>query len=307
MDRRDRSLWVRFRSFLFAIGAAWFVATPCTSAAQALIYGSGYEDCTGSPTAGLVAWSAIIGSPVAGEPDDAPEPVARYAGRCAMRADAAGDYVRDDSPVAEPTFLARFYVYPGFVNGTATVMRARAGATSRYEVRLTANASDVTIELLGRGGVPMTVATVPTNRWYGITLDWHAPSGLLQIHVRGGQFFNIGPLSHPNPPQSGDFIDVVELGWISGSATISPAAPDPRSGVLVDEYESRRTGLPGFLLPGDANGNGSYSQADVTAILNEVGGTLATGSPDCNEDGLVDSADAGCVASKALRFRNGME
>ena len=301
MERRDRSRLTLVRLFLAAAATAAAALTPLAALAQALVFRDGYEGCS------LSAWSSVSGMPFAAEPDDIPQPAARFAGRCAMRTAQAGEFVTDTSPGAEPAFIVRFYVYPGIVNGSATVLRARSGATPQFQVRVTADAANATIELLGRGGAPVPVASGPTNAWYGIQVDWDAFASRLDVQVRGAGFVNAAA-SHPNPPQSGDAIDEVDVGWIVGTATLSPAAPDPRSGVLVDEYDSRRSTPPGFLLPGDADGNDRYGSSDLATINNEVGGAvLASGAPDCDENGLVEAADANCVSAKALRFTSGME
>lgn len=237
----------------------------------------------GSPTGGAVVGAPLAGDPVAG--------VKRYSGLCGLRSTAAGQYVQDGLPSAEPSFIARFYVYTGVTGGTATVFRAisdQAGTPDNViSVEFNGTAFDFKNRLGASGG---TLAAAP-NKWYAVELKWARTTGNLDVKVQGsaastGLTGAFTGYSVETPASHG--IDMIQLGFIDGTAT---------GQISVDAYESRRSTDIGRLCRADANGNGTVNAADRSIITAELGGTLASGQADCNEDGNVNAADRSCVTN----------
>lgn len=78
-----------------------------------------------------------------------------------------------------------------------------------------------------------------------------------------------------------------------------------KSGVGYYKYESTRphavTSIAGTgNLPGDANNDGVINTSDISPLVAHLlGGTTATGRPDCNMDGVVNVLDVLCVNLRA--------
>jgi hypothetical protein len=226
------------------------------------------------------AWNGgETGNPQEGRPADG---VARYSGQCGLKSAATAQFVTDNTPTAETTFRARFYVYTGLSAGTAQVFRANnAGGTQQIGVTY-----DFAANLLrfatstGNGSV-----AVSPNAWYSVELNWSRAAGNMVATVRGA-----GATTDLTATVTGvgatDAIDTAQLGWVSGTGTATTR------GIITDAYESRRSTAIGRLCRGDANLDGTRNSGDGIAIRNEfLNGTLGAGQPDANEDGSVNSGD----------------
>jgi hypothetical protein len=239
----------------------------------------------------LQAWSSVSGSPVASGPDQPPT-VARYAGRCAMQADAIGDFVTDTSPADETGYRVRFYVYTGnHSGGLVDIFQAR-NASGTNLIRVQYSGTQLVFSM--NGTAISRSASVAAERWYSIELAWAAStSGSLSMIVQGAGSatpFGIAPITAIN--NASDRIASARLGKLAGAG----------SGFMnFDAFASSNSTSPGRLLRGDANGNGVVNIADVIAIRNEaLVGTLADGQPDCNENGDVNVTDVVCTRNIAL-------
>ena len=221
--------------------------------------------------------TGVNGTPLAGEPDDATS-VARYSGRCGLLSDAAGDFVRDGSPNNESTYRVRFYARASG-DGVQVFRAQNTGGTNMITV--THNAAGFSITT---SGGTQTSAALTANRWYSVEINW-AAGAQTTVTIQGAG--SATPLPTVTIPASlaGDRIDRADLGWISGGSGT----------VQVDGMESRRTTAIGRLCRGDANGSNTISAADRSTITGEIGGTLATGQPDCDENGTISAGDRSCV------------
>ena len=263
-----------------ALGAAFMLS----SAAQA---------CT------LDGWTAggigsIQGSPVAGGPAE-PVPnntIRRYSGLCGMRASAPGNFVQNDSPAGDQIFRARFYVYTSNA-GTATVYQAGNGTTAGV-VSVNSN-SGTQISVTPTGGSAMNFATT-ANRWYSVEIAMNSTAtpttgddpiaaNTVIARVGGGGSDTVAQQS--SAVNNGAVIDFARLGCVSGCT----------GNVDFEEYESTRSAgtAIGRLCRGDANGSGTITAADRSAVTGELGGNPATGLPDCNEDGNISAGDRSCI------------
>jgi hypothetical protein len=227
------------------------------------------------------AWSGgETGNPTEGRPADG---VARYSGQCGLRSSNTAQYVQDNTPTAETTFRARFYVYTGLASGSAQVYQARnASGTQMIGVTYDRNGNQFTFNTSGGSA---NIGSITPDRWYSIELNWNRTAGNMAVTVRGA-----GATTDSTANVTGvagtDQIDDARLGWISGTGT-----PTTRA-IVTDAYESRRSTAIGRLCRGDANNDGSRNSGDGIVIRNEfLSGTLGAGQPDANEDGSVNSTD----------------
>jgi len=208
----------------------------------------------------------------------------RYSGKCAVRT-GPGQFVTDNTPNAEGTYRARFYVYTS-ANGkffTATASDDSAGA----EI-VGASFNGTAISFSGPTGVA-TVPAVP-NRWYSIEV-LHQTGGAFSATVQGAGAATGTTVTGTSVTGS---VGSAAIGFIgSGTGTI-----------VLDEFESTRSATTaiGRKCRGNANGTDTIiSLADRIQIGNEINGAVtgtgvAVGQPDFNEDGIVSLADRTLVA-----------
>lgn len=238
----------------------------------------------------LAAWSNAATSTATAA---TPAGNGRYSGSCAAVVASAGanSFVVDNSPTAETSYRARFYIFTGDLGGSeADVFQARSPADANI-VRVTyTNGTGFRFYVNGaQGGASLgTIAAVP-NRWYGIEVRW-ANNGTFTAIARGNA------QAAPAQPQinvtgfsnAADRIETARLGILTTTGVTG--------GIRLDDFDSRRTTDIGFLARGDANGNGSVTVGDAVRVLTEVnGGTLSPGAADCNENGSVTVGDATCI------------
>ena len=272
------------------------LASPAQGQDSALFV-NGWEGCSTTNWTG-----GVIGTPIAGEPDD-DIPVRRYQGRCALRATQAGNFVRDNSPVAEPKYRMRFYAYTGMSGaGEAVVFRATRASDSAsmlrvsYDTQLNAFKIYVGTDAAADG----TATGAADNRWYSVEIAFSnaAPAEVRYTIQGAGSTFPLPSANNvlaTSAPTLADVVDTAEVGWVQ-----SIGGP-PTGEVVVDAFSSFREAPIGRLCRGDANGDGNRNSGDHTTNTSEIlGGALATGQPDCTEDGVLDVRDRVCVAALFL-------
>lgn len=256
--------------------------------ATALVAGA--QSATACSTA---LWDGAPATATAGEPSGTVGPASfrRYSGRCGLKASAVNQTVTDDSPSAETTYNARFYVFTGGVTGEADIFNARNAANANI-IRVTWDGTN--FRFYKNGGTAVTVAGA-ASRSYGVEVRWTAAGANMTALVRGNNAASITTVSVPGP--TGGVIDTAVLGWISGG-TLPGGADQPN----FDEFDSRRTSNIGFLCRGDANGDTSINIFDRGAVNQDIlaqagnpGNNLASGQPDANEDGVVNIFDRGVI------------
>ncbi len=222
----------------------------------------------------LDAWSDTAGNAAFGGPAETND-IARYSGLCSMSTDAAGDYVQDNSPTAEPRLRARYYVLGG---GSGTMFEGfsdEAGGGSLFTVSMTGT----TVEF-DTGST--TLSGTGTTGWNLIEIDYDPDGAGATLWVNQDATVDAGV----SGAASGTGIESVRLGG---------------AGYVFDAYEARRTTAIGALLAGDANSDSTIALADAVLILREaLGLTLNEGQPDFNEDGTVALADAVLTLRAAL-------
>ncbi len=238
------------------------------------------------------AWNGNeTGNPQEGRPTDA-SPVSRYAGQCGLKSAATAQFVTDNTPTAETTFRARFYVYTGLTSGSAVVYEALDAANAR-QIAVTYNRDAGNLSFVTSGPTPQTVTVVP-DRWYSVELDWSRTRGNMIVAVRGAGATTDSPATVAGVGAA-DAIDTVRMGWVSGAGVAAAR------GITTDAYESRRATPIGRLCRGDANNDSNRNSGDQIQIRNEaLGGALAAGQPDANEDGSINSGDQIVVRNIAL-------
>ncbi len=269
----------------------------------------------GSPPGG-----AAVGAPIADGPvnsDANPAITSRYSGKCALRANATGNYVQDGLPLAEGSSISRFYVLPNNT-GESVVFQAMADVATDYPIfKIAFDQGSNSFKFYGGNGSggfgsPVSITTVngvaiAANRWYMVETTYTRGSGTsagtLSATVIGNR--GNGSLTGTTPStanlaagsmvlaNAADGVDYVQLGWVSGGAGTS---------VVVDGFESRRSTAIGSLKRGDANNSGTCTSGDATQALQEVNAItgnnetgLKLGQTDCNENGSVTSGDSTCI------------
>ena len=223
-------------------------------------------------------WSANNGAVVAGDPSAGGGSIARYAGFCGMQVDGNG-YVQDNNPGGIDRIVARFYVL-NTNTGTAEIYAGygdTAGGSERFNVTLD-NAGTVTLTDTATG---QSVQQSGSTGWLSVEVDWAqgAGNGVISLSVNGQAVSENDTLSNTGTP-----LQSVRLGSLGAAAGT----------MNFDAYESRRSTAVGRICRGDADGSGIRNITDLQTLFTEVqtlGGTLASGTPDINEDGLVGIPD----------------
>jgi hypothetical protein len=238
----------------------------------------------------ILAWNGgPTGTPVAGRPSDTPTPTARYSGQCGLRSTATAQFVTDNTPTAEQTFRARFYVYTGLASGSAVVYEALNAATPPLrQIAVTYNRDAGNLSFATTGPTPQTIPVVP-DRWYSVELNWSRAATNMGVTVQGAAATTPVTATVAGVGAT-DQIDTARLGWVSGTGVGS---------INADAYESRRTNSIGRLCRGDANNDNVLGIADRVQITTEAGGgALAAGQPDVNEDGVIAIADRVIITTR---------
>ena len=228
------------------------------------------------------AWATVTAGSTDGDPNTGVE---RFVGKCGLKVTGAG-HVVDNTPVDEGTFIVRFYVFGKDIGaGEHTIFGAYSADDSTGEVfKITYDAGTIKVDANAAGGDSVSVVG-EANKWNVVEVSWAADgNGLVWVNADATTETESATFT----PGTGSI----------GSAALG-AVTDIGSGMaLFDDYVSHRSLAVGTALVADANGNGSLSIADAIALFNELGGTLATGQPDCNINGDVTIADAICLFNK---------
>lgn len=246
---------------------------------------------------GAPAGGAVVGTPLAGQPDGGASAVRRYSGVCGLEATASGNYVQDGSPTSEDTYIARFYLYTGLTSGLADVLElADTGAAG--EILTVRYNQSGTLSFINQAGVAnATTIPVVNNRWYHVHLSYTEADGSLDVSVQGAASVTPTTVNFPagSFTSAGTGPDVARLGWVGGAGN---------GEVTVDAFESRRTTDIPRLCRGDATNDGIYNVADRIGMTNEIlrmsgdlTRVLPSGQPDCTEDGILNVADRICVTN----------
>ncbi len=257
----------------------------------------------------ISAWSSATGLTVAdtGGPSTG---FSRYSGACSLRVGTTGaHFVQDNTPADEKGIKIRFYYFTGDITGTTPVFRARnTGGTSIINITHDGNQLSFTTNT---GGAAQNV-TVVDNRYYSIELSWTAgtvspaTTGTMTATVTGNSGGSVpalvaGTVNFTGLANTADSITDTQMGLITGATAVT--AP-----VYFDEYDSRRTTVPGRLCRGDAGGgaggaaDGAIGSQDRILVTNEIlgTGTQPRGQPDANEDGAIGGQDRIAITNMIL-------
>jgi hypothetical protein len=261
-----------------------------TAIAAALLLGANVASACA-----ISAWSSATGLTAADTNEPAPganNPVSggftRYSGRCGLRVNAQNKFVQDNTPQNETSYRVRFYYYTGDISGATQIFRARNGSGANV-FSVSHDGANITVNLIGGGSDSLVVAD---NRWYMVQLDWAQGTGLTG-RIRGaGATPCVSPATSCTNNEeiivAGTTTEQVQDAQLGLLATSGVTVTTP---VFFDEFDSRRTTTPPRLRRCDSNGNGTANALDITALINEIGGTLAIGQADCSENGVVNALD----------------
>lgn len=248
------------------------------------------------------AWDDVTGAVNAASPtantDASPK---RYGALCGLQTvGGAPNFVTNDTPGAESTYRARFYVYTGTTTAAGRVFSATSadGGGGSEVIGVSYNPTAATFSFSVNGTPVAATAPAAAKRWHGIEVAF----------VSGTSFDATVKSANPANP-SANIVTNVSSGAAPAAATVGSARLGNIDGVAssvsmnFDEFDSTRGSTAiGFLCRGDANNDGTRSSGDTIVIRNEFfgyqpGGTLnySAFQPDCNEDGVVNSGDAVCV------------
>jgi hypothetical protein len=224
------------------------------------------------------AWASATAGTNANDPKN---DVNRLSGFCGLEVTGTG-LVVDNSPTAEATFIARFYVFPKLLSA-GTLFEAYSDEAGTALFKVSYDGTNINIDAADAGGGSASAAA-ETAKWNLIEFAWSSgEDGSLWVNADA----TVDPASGTFGSGTGA-VEQVKLGAVSdfGSET-----------ALFDDYESHRSLPVGGLLIGDANGNGSITIADAITLFNEIGPDkiLASGQPDCNISGNITIADAICL------------
>lgn len=200
-----------------------------------------------------------------------------YEGLCAAEA-GAGQFVTDNTPSAEATYQALFYVY---TSGTGKVFTATTAQSNGGTEAVGVSYNGTAFTFSGVSGVSAIPAVA--SRWYAVRLTYQS-GGAFSVAVRGNGSDTVATGSGTAPSAT---IESASLGLI-GTGTAA---------FVFDGFQSTRSTTPiPFLCKGDTNGDGSRTIVDAGRQRNHFlsgGSTPAGGQPDVNEDGFVTIVDAG--------------
>ena len=212
----------------------------------------------------------------------------RYAGPCALKVPVNGvaRYVTDESPNAETSYIARFYVFLDFSASATITLFEALDASDAPQLRLQYSGRDMALEVFNNSSTQSIQFTGLTNGWNSVEVAWtQAAEAEVSFSLNG------------NTPETvtvdtaGRFIDKARMGNVNG-ATVASANID------FDDFDSRRQTRPGRLLRGDATGDNVVNIFDVQAAGSETfQGVIAPGQPDCNEDGVINIFDVQCIGA----------
>jgi len=236
----------------------------------------------------LANWSSTSGSIFANQPDGASgDPVSntdnvpRYAGLCGSTApDGVTAFVQDDRPGGIDRIIARFYVLNGGASNAVVYRGNNSGGAELFNVTL--DGGDATFN----AGAASASASTQAG-WNSIEIDWDSAGGIGSLIVNGG-----APVALSGAVAAGAVANV-QLGNVNGASG---------GDLSFDGYEAHLSTPVGRIC--NCNANGSADDAvnvqDVVSVVNEAGGgALASGTPDCNENGSVNVQDVVAIVNIA--------
>ena len=225
------------------------------------------------------AWDSIGGAPLA---DDPLNDVNRVSGFCGLKV-TGNEHVVDNSPAAETTFIARFYIFPKNIGaGTHEIFAAYSDEAGAKKIVITYDGTNINLDATAFTGGGTASFSADTTHWNLVEFQWTSgENGSLWVNADA----TVDPASDTFASGTGS-IEQVRLGAVTDIGA---------GNALFDDYESHRSLPVGELLMGDANGNGSLTIADAIGLFNELNDTLQPGQPDCNTSGSITIADAICL------------
>lgn len=207
----------------------------------------------------------------------------RYEGQCALGA-TTGQFVTDNTPNAEATFQARFYVFTG---GNGKVFSATTADSNGGTEVVGVSYNGTAFTFSGATGVaPITAAP---NRWHSVRLV-HQSGGAFSVEVQGN---NAAAPTTGTGTSASASVGSASLGFIGAGTGV----------FQVDSYESSRSTAPiARLCRGDANRDGTRNVVDVIQVRNEAAAptvSITSGQPDFNEDGQINVSDVILIRNQA--------
>jgi len=242
------------------LAAAMLVALPFAAA----------EACTKN------AWNGNTGS-AAGAVAAGPQTGQRsYEGLCSLRT-TAGQFVTDNTPAAEGTYSARFYVYTGGSGKVFSATTANDNGGTEV-VGVSYNGSAFTFS----GATAVSPIAAAPNAWYSVSFT-NVSGGAFSVSVQGN---GVAAATTGSGTAAAGTVESASLGFIgAGSGTFD-----------TDAFESRRTSaLIPRLCRGDTNGDSARNITDAIRVRNQFvsgGASPAGGQADYSEDGNVNITDA---------------
>lgn len=243
----------------------------------------------------ISAWNGT-GTAAAANAGGPGDNIARYSGACGLSVNS-NQYVVDNTPNAEGTYRARFYVLTKAVGGATTIFKAttadNGGGTD--VIRVDYNGSSFSFYQNGNAAAVGTVPGIVANRWYSIEVFYKA-GATFSADVAGAVSFT-GGVAPVNAGIGAGTVGSAVLGVSGGTAT----------GIGYDSFESTRSeDTPiGRLCRGDANGDGNINALDRITLNAEIisfGATPALGQPDADENGSISATDRIALNSRILNF-----
>lgn len=216
----------------------------------------------------------------------------RYGGPCGLRVavDDTPRYLTDSSPLAESTYIARFYAFLNNAGSGAPILIFAADDDTDDVIQVWYEDGNLTLTVFDNGGTPFSAEfTNIGSGWHSIELVWEASdaTGNIRFALNTTEEDDEDLVMTVNT--SGVSIVNAHLGNVNGANT---------GGTMdFDDFDSRRISRPGRLLVGDANGDGQINFFDLFAVNNELapGDNFAAGQPDCTESGEVNFFDLFCI------------
>ena len=280
-----KHMLLKARNGLFVSAVAGFMLVGWSLSASA-------QNCT------TANWTSAVG--LADGVDNAtgnvgtPPTFRRYAGPCALRVpvDGTARYVIDDSPAAESSYIARFYVFLNNSGSAPIVLFEALGSGDAAQLRLTYTAPNLTLEIFNNGQTQSRQFTNLENGWQSVELSW-AQGATANVSLT----LNGDTLTAEGVDTAGRTIERVRMGNVAAAGVAQASTT-----VDFDDFDSRRSSNPGRLCRGLTDQTrDSLTFGDAIAIFSDASSAafVAPGQPDYDENGLVTFGDAIAVFNRA--------
>ena len=263
---------------------------------------SAQTDCTTANWTGGVTGTVTVGTQGATN--------RRFAGPCGARVQAnANNFLVDNTPTGETSYIARFYAFLQNLNGPAIIFAGRDDSDDLVQVWYNfPTANDITLRVFPASGGPvdLTESNVGPG-WHSIELVWAGSANAdIALSVNG-----LTDLVAPGVNTTGLTVAQAQLGILNGAEAGVTGSAD------FDDFDSRRTTRPGRLCRGltvpEGTGTGqraALALADVSAVFAEVssfGVISAGGQPDFDRNGTVTLGDVSAIFSRVSNFQTSCE